>query len=283
LSCRFANLYCMYATMTSIKVKMASSQSDILKSFVTGAARVTCIIGASVLHHEAWPLNAGFWYTSSVAEKSWLAKISEFIGDAGGWGVASQLTAVVMFVFSIYEHAHDQPIPTYTLLVVSVVLLWLGAFIAWNNKRRALEEEIDNRGRPLLTAEFLDFDNPPKTHLMLNNSSDHPAVNVSIKDIRWGGKVLQFAVSKPVRSGPATWVDSWILENGRHDEGNVAAFFSGMEIVGDHSPRFDLRITYSNQDSRASVKNWVLSSAFYFNKLTGKVCMDSSQHIESLK
>ena len=218
-----------------------------------------------------------------MTEKSRLAKISEFIGDAGGWGVASQLTAVVMFGFSIYEHAHDQPIPTYTLLVASVVLLWLGAFIAWNNKRRALEEEIDKRGRPLLTAEFMTLDNPPKTHLALTNSSDQPAVNVSIKDVRWDTKVLQFAVSKPIRSGPLTWVDSWILENGRHDEDNVAAFFFGMQFAGDHSPRFDLRITYSNQDSRASVKNWVLSSAFYFNRLTGKVCLDPSQHIESLK
>jgi hypothetical protein len=218
-----------------------------------------------------------------VSKKVRFSKISEFISDAGGWGVASQVAAVVTLGFSIYEHAHDQPVPTYTLLVVSVVLFWLGALIAWENKRQALEEEIDKRSRPLLTAEFMALDNPPKTRLTLTNSSDQPAVNVSIEDVRWDTKVLQFAVSKPIRSGPLTWVDSWILENGRHDENNVGAFFHGMLFAGDHSPRFDLRITYSNQDSRASVKNWVLSSAFYFDKLTGRVCMDPSQHIESLK
>jgi hypothetical protein len=166
-------------------------------------------------------------------------------------------------------------------IIAGVGLFYFAAFRSWKEEHKKCEDEIAKRGQPQLTAEFMVFDNPPRTVLMLYNSSDIPAVNLFVQEIRHGSKVLQFFVPKPVRSGPGTWVDSWILENGRHDENDIMAFFSGMEFVGQMSTRFDLRVTYSSQDSRSSARSWVLFGYFYYDRLAGKICMPQ-QYIEAV-
>jgi hypothetical protein len=144
-------------------------------------------------------------------------------------------------------------------------LLGAGVRHTWNEEHRKLEEEVAKRSRPELTAEFQTI--PPDTLLILYNSSPNPAVNVSVKEIRRGSKVLQSSIPKPVRSGPGTWVECWILENGRRDENNVVALFSGMESVAERSQLVDLEVFFSNQDSAESQKTWVLRGQFYFDKI----------------
>ena len=166
-------------------------------------------------------------------------------------------------------------------IVAGAGLFYVAAFLAWKDEHKKYLDEVAKQGRPKLTAEFTAFDNPPRTVLWLYNSSNIPAVNLFVQDIRHGSKVLQFSVPKPVRSGPPTWVDSWILENGRHHENDIMAFFGGMEFVGQMSPSFLLRVTYSSQDSRSAARSWVLCGYFHYDRLTGKVAMPQ-QYIEAL-
>lgn len=156
-------------------------------------------------------------------------------------------------------------------IVAGAALFYVAAFLAWRDEHKKYQDEVAKQGQPRLTAEFMVFDN--RTVLILYNSSDIPAVNLSVEDIRHGTKVLRFSVPKPVRSGPGTWVDSWILESGLHHPNDVMAFFAGMEFAGQMSPSFHLRINFRSQDSRSSVRSWVLSGYFHYNRLTGKICM----------
>ncbi|MGB8475342.1 MAG: hypothetical protein WCE61_14765 [Candidatus Acidiferrum sp.] len=111
-------------------------------------------------------------------------------------------------------------------IVAGVALFYVAAFLAWRDEHKRYTDELAKQGQPKLTAEFMNIDN--RTMLILYNSSDMPAVNLSVQDIRHGTKVLRFSVPKPVRSGPGTWVDSWILENGLHDPNDIMAFFVDM-------------------------------------------------------
>lgn len=165
-------------------------------------------------------------------------------------------------------------------IIAGAGLFYIAAFLTWQDEHKKYQDEVAKQRQPKLTAEFMVFDNPPRTVLMLYNSSEIPAVNLSVQEIRHGSKVLQFSVPKPVRSGPGTWVDSWILENGRHDENDIMAFFRGMEFVGQMSPTFPLRVTFSGQDSRSSARGWVLSGYFHFDRLTGKISIPQ-QYIEA--
>lgn len=166
-------------------------------------------------------------------------------------------------------------------IVAGTGLFYVAAFLTWKDEHKKYQDEVAKQGQPKLTAEFMVFDSPPRTVLLLYNSSDIPAVNLFVQDIRHGSKVLQFSVPKPVRSGPATCVDSWILENGRHHQNDIMAFFSGMEFVGQASPTFLLRVTYSRQDSRAAARSWVLCGYFHYDRLTSKISMPQ-QYIEAL-
>lgn len=166
-------------------------------------------------------------------------------------------------------------------IVAGVALFYVAAFLAWKDEHKKFEDEVAKQGQPILTAELMAIDVPQRTMLILYNSSDIPAVNLSVQEIRHGSKVLQFSVPKPVRSGPGTWVDSWILENGRHDENDIMAFFDGMKIAEQMSPSFPLRITYSGQGSMSSARSWVLSAYFHLDLSTKKICM-AQQHIERL-
>lgn len=60
----------------------------------------------------------------------------EFVRDSGGWGVASELTALAVFLIGLWEHFHDKTIAPFVLIAISVPLFWAGAFVAWNKKRR---------------------------------------------------------------------------------------------------------------------------------------------------
>jgi hypothetical protein len=163
-------------------------------------------------------------------------------------------------------------------IVAGVALFYVAAFLAWRDEHKRYTDEFAKQGQPKLTAEFMNIDN--RTMFILYNSSDMPAVNLSVQDIRHGTKVLRFSVSKPVRSGPETWVDSWILENGLHDPNDIMAFFADMQFAGQMSPSFHLRVNYTGQDSRSSVRSWVLSGYFHYDRLTGKISMPQ-QYIEA--
>lgn len=206
---------------------------------------------------ESWPFLTA-WL------KHWLALMSSAVFTGLG-------------VYAAWQGKTNHWIVTASI-AAGAALFYVAAFLAWRDEHRKYEYEVAKQGQPVLTAEFMPFDN--RTVLMLYNSSDIPAVNLSIQEIRHGSKVLQFSVPKPVRSGPATWVDSWILENGRHDENNIMAFFAGMEFAGQMSPLFHLRVNYRSQDSRSSLRSWILSGYFHYDRLTGKISMPQ-QYVEA--
>lgn len=160
------------------------------------------------------------------------------------------------------------------LLGLGLIAVFEGGHKQVNDLKTKLEEEMQSKsGRPDLTAQFEVVDSPPRTMLILHNSSPSPAVGVNVQEIRNGTKVLQFSNPNPVRSGvPGTWVNCWILENGIQQRDDVMAFFSGMPIVGQMSLTFDLRITFSSLDSKAAQRSWVLSIPFWYDSIRGKIC-----------
>jgi hypothetical protein len=204
-----------------------------------------------------------YWPFLNACLKHWLALMSSAVFTGLG-------------VYAAWQGKTNHWIVSASI-VAGAALFYVAAFLAWTDEHKKYEDEVAKQGQPMLTAEFMVFDN--RTVLMLNNSSDIPAVNLSVEDIRYGTKVLRFSVPKPVRSGPATWVDSWILEDGLHHPNNVMAFFAGIEFAGQMSPSFHLRVHYTGQDSRSSTRSWVLSGHFHYDRLTSKISMPQ-QYIE---
>jgi hypothetical protein len=170
---------------------------------------------------------------------------------------------------------HAVPTSVYwTIALVGLVVACCKAWIAKYEEVEKLKEEMQSKsGRPDLTAQFEVVDSPPRTMLILHNSSPSPAVGVNVQEIRNGTKVLQFSNPNPVRSGvPGTWVNCWILENGIQQRDDVMALFSGMPLIGQMSPTLDLRITFSSLDSKAAQRSWVLAIPFWYDIIRGKIC-----------
>jgi hypothetical protein len=209
----------------------------------------------------------GFWLFFKALLKHW-------------WALMSSAVFTGIGVYAAWRGKTNHWVVTASI-GAGLALFYVAAFRAWREEHEKLEAEVATRGHPELTAEFVVSGSPPKTALVLHNSSEVPAVNFSVEDIRSGTKVLQFSVPKPVRSGPGTWVDSWILEDGRHHENDIMAFFSGMKFFGQTSPSFILRVIYSGQGSRSSVRNWVLTGHFWYDTLSGKICMPQ-QYLEPM-
>jgi hypothetical protein len=193
------------------------------------------------------------------------------------WALMSSAVFTGLGVYAAWQDKPNHWIVAASI-VAGIALFYVAAFLAWRDEHKKYEDEAARQGQPKLTAEFMSIDN--RTMLILYNSSAMPAVNLSVQDIQHGTKVLRFSVPKPVRSGPGTWVDSWILEDGLHHPNNVMAFFAGMEFVGQASPSFHLRVNYTSQDSRSSVRSWVLSGYFHYDRLTDKICIPQ-QYIEA--
>jgi hypothetical protein len=147
--------------------------------------------------------------------------------------------------------------------------------------QQALREEIEKRGRPELMASFqMIMGERPQWWLYLKNSSS-PAVNVHVRDIRNGSKVLRFENPGPVHGTAPTGVRCHILENGIQERFNVMAIFDGQQFYGQSSPSLVLKVVYSSLDSKATQKSWELSVAFWYDRLYNKLEM-GQQSIESI-
>ncbi len=72
-----------------------------------------------------------------------IKNIKEFVVDAAGWGVTSMLAALVSLGIAVWEHSHDKPVSSFLFVCLSVPLFWIGSYVAWAKKKRALETETD--------------------------------------------------------------------------------------------------------------------------------------------
>jgi hypothetical protein len=62
----------------------------------------------------------------------------EFFVDAGRLGVASETAGITFFLLALVEHARDKTVPFYLFACLSVPLFWVGGFLAWHKKHKAL-------------------------------------------------------------------------------------------------------------------------------------------------
>jgi hypothetical protein len=76
--------------------------------------------------------------------RNFFSGFAEFILDAGWWGMSSEAAAIVAYVFAIYEHSKEKPLTGWVFLVLSVILFWLGSFLAWSHKNNA-EKVLQSR------------------------------------------------------------------------------------------------------------------------------------------
>ncbi len=151
-----------------------------------------------------------------------------------------------------------------------------------SESRRKLDEEQAKRGRPELMASFMMImGERPQWWLYLKNSSSLPAVNVNVRDIRNGSKVLRFENPGPIHGTAPTGVRCYILENGIQERNNVMAIFDGQQFYGQSSPSLALKVVYSTLDNRASQKSWELAALFWYDRLHDKLEM-AQQSIESI-
>lgn len=155
-------------------------------------------------------------------------------------------------------------------------------FLAWRDEHTKLEQEKQKRGRPEITAEFKAFGGVPRQWaLFIHNSSDSPAINLHIDDIRHNEKVLRFIPISAVSQDNDYPVKCGILHNGWTQTDNVASLWDGETFIG-MSPMFDLHIRFSNFDSLNAQKNWIVSARFWWN-VQQQVIEMSHQSIEFVK
>ncbi len=112
-----------------------------------------------------------------------LSRIWEFITEAGGWAVASNSTSFVLFIIGIIQVSrYGSTITTSFFFVLSVILFWIGGFIAWNNernKREEIEERLKASGPRIYMQAAVDF-GQNITYFTLTNRGTTAAHLVSV-------------------------------------------------------------------------------------------------------
>jgi hypothetical protein len=175
-----------------------------------------------------------------------------------------------------------------SLLVYAIVIFWRAGWRLFQKQERALlnadRKYEDVIGRPVLAAKFMPVAGGDYLHwfLTLHNSSTFTAVGVHVRDIRNGTRVLRFENPDaiPPSSAPTT-LFCYILEDGIRDRNDVNAIFAGQEFYGQSSPSLKLEVVYSNLESKADQRSWVLSFYFSYDRLEGRLHM-GHQAIEAI-
>ena len=171
---------------------------------------------------------------------------------------------------------------------VAVLCAFVSSFRVWTKERASIEEEINKRGRPELTATFQRLGGDvPSAMLRLMNSSTSPAVGIHVDDVRCGTKVLRFFPPESLPGGAAECVQCQILESGWRGKNNLTELFDAdhaMEQIlrGRYSSDIlKMRVIYSNLDNRLAQKTWVLSFDFWFDYRHHRI-FSGTQSLESL-
>ncbi|HXT86279.1 MAG TPA: hypothetical protein VN745_04575 [Verrucomicrobiae bacterium] len=92
-----------------------------------------------------------------------MGKFLGFLAAAGAYGVASVVIAFILFFISVYEHAHNQNVAAYVLILVGASIFCIGAFIAWsaeNNKYEVEKAKHDAPNFDLIIESILTLYNP---------------------------------------------------------------------------------------------------------------------------
>jgi hypothetical protein len=97
-------------------------------------------------------------YSSPFMESIFSKKaISAFVADAGREGMVSVVSSIILFAFGVYEHIQGNAVSAYWFTATSVILFWLGAFIAWSKKAQELKRELDKAKHPKIEVTIHDI------------------------------------------------------------------------------------------------------------------------------
>jgi hypothetical protein len=130
-----------------------------------------------------------------------MRKFGRFVKDVGNEGLTSLLAAFVCFGLTTWEHFHDKPVAGYVFLCISVVLFYIGAYLAWSKKDAELETLIANRAAPevVVTCDWPALASHPTTlrrllgrRLILKTLSDVAALDVEVQAIPLGEWTAHF-------------------------------------------------------------------------------------------
>lgn len=151
-----------------------------------------------------------------------MRRFTEFVRDSGGWGLTSEIAALVLFCIALFEHERDKPVTVFTLLIISVFLFWLGAFVAWAKKNSKLEEiekakpKIKLSGPnavhilPNVTQTYGDTQQGPVPFLLIRfiNEPLGPFPSAKANDVRATISYYSESEFKPFLSIDGRWSDS---------------------------------------------------------------------------
>jgi hypothetical protein len=150
---------------------------------------------------------------------SW--KPLEFIKDSGTWGLSSEIAALVLFAIAFWEHGRGNSISPFILLVLSVPLFWIGAFVAWNKKAAKLHSIEETKPKIRFsdpTAIYVEhvsqeynlvrIDNVPFLKIRFVNKPDGPYPSAKGIDVRATIEFYRASDDKHLLSMNGRWADS---------------------------------------------------------------------------
>jgi hypothetical protein len=88
---------------------------------------------------QGYLLHTGKVHNARIMDTpEWLKNTPEFIADAGAWGIASVITAAVLFGIGLWEHYRDKSVPAFWFICLTIPLFWIGAYAAWLKKHKSV-------------------------------------------------------------------------------------------------------------------------------------------------
>jgi hypothetical protein len=183
------------------------------------------------------------------------------------WALMSCAVFTFIGLYALVRGKSNSWTITAILITAGLLLLW-ASFLAWKKEHDDLESEKAKQARPNIAGEFKWSDTVPKTlNLYLHNSSESPAVDISIQDVRVGEKVLRFTAPAVLHHGISGPVPCGELYNGYHQTNDVYWIVQDDHSTGTSSSIFSLRVNFSSLDDRAAKKSWRFDAVFWYDKV----------------
>jgi hypothetical protein len=209
-------------------------------------------------------------------------RIIQFLTAAGKLGVGLMTGGLFSFTLALIEHVKGNSFSSLNWIMIGFVAFTAGAFFAWLNERKKVEDQNRQRGRPAITAELQPMDgggHRQAWNLYLHNSSDYPAVDIHIDDITYNDKVLRFIPPSAIAKGATHFIGCGILCNGWTQTNDILSLFFTDNSVPLNMPVFKLRIIFSSLD-KANPQHWNFHAFFWYEMQQHRLIL-SQQSIEA--
>lgn len=200
----------------------------------------------------------------------------EFLREAGAGGLVSMAAAIATLILSVWDRGHDKPASAYLFLFVSLMLFWIGAFLAWHKKYKECERLRRPADCPVIRISAWGTKSQNQTDppfgFFLDNDGDGSAHEVMLENIDFAVENLRGGIVTAITARGRELMPIWNSNLGSflgNEKWDLPAVFRKASEQRDNSnesphgaPNYEVKAAIAYRDFRNFWYRSVVSVAY---------------------